>query len=461
MIIILFSLLLIILSYFLFKKKNRNKNKKILNDKSFLNKTTEDNNEESVKNKELEEKERKKKEEENFKMKELEKKEKEKILMKYLSKKENPSKYLIEEEKESKIKLNPLSLQLQLKFNFKCDKNDNLYINEDTNKIIILHELSNKNIGILFSSKLGIYSINTFKLICNITPNVNVCNLNLINFIELKNNDIIIWSQRTILLFYKLSYKEYKQYQIINEYTLSPYFSYDLYSSYNINSIYQLKNGLLISCNSYGLYFYYKKDNKYILLSKHEISIEVENIIEIKENVLVLIQRYHEPGRGCIIGNRTPGKYHYSISIYNIETKEEKILNKYSKYKYENFSDSGITYLVKNRYLFIRYIDHFFIYDIKQNMKLINKDKENEGGEIIKVLKNEMRINFLCNYFDKFILVRDLFDKKIKIYIFNGESLKYYKDFPFDNKNNGITKLANNDIIMYSSNSFSLLKICN
>ena len=461
MIIILFSLLLIILSYFLFKKKNRNKNKKILNDKSFLNKTTEDNNEESVKNKELEEKERKKKEEENFKMKELEKKEKEKILMKYLSKKENPSKYLIEEEKESKIKLNPLSLQLQLKFNFKCDKNDNLYINEDTNKIIILHELSNKNIGILFPFKLGIYSINTFKLICNITPNVNVRNLNLINFIELKNNDIIIWSQRTILLFYKLSYKEYKQYQIINEYTLSPYFSYDLYSSYNINSIYQLKNGLLISCNSYGLYFYYKKDNKYILLSKHEISIEVENIIEIKENVLVLIQRYHEPGRGCIIGNRTPGKYHYSISIYNIETKEEKILNKYSKYKYENFSDSGITYLVKNRYLFIRYIDHFFIYDIKQNMKLINKDKENEGGEIIKVLKNEMRINFLCNYFDKFILVRDLFDKKIKIYIFNGESLKYYKDFPFDNKNNGITKLANNDIIMYSSNSFSLLKICN
>ena len=394
-------------------------------------------------------------------MKELEKTEKEKILMKYLSKKENPSKYLIEEEKESKIKLNPLSLQLQLKFNFKFDKNDNLYINENTNKIIILHELSNKNIGILFPFKLGIYSINTFKLICNITPNVNVCNLNLINFIELKNNDIIIWSQRTILLFYKLSYKEYKQYQIINEYTLSPYFSYDLYSSYNINSIYQLKNGLLISCNSYGLYFYYKKDNKYILLSKHEISIEVENIIEIKENVLVLIQRYHEPGRGCIIGNRTPGKYHYSISIYNIETKEEKILNKYSKYKYENFSDSGITYLVKNRYLFIRYIDHFFIYDIKQNMKLINKDKENEGGEIIKVLKNEMRINFLCNYFDKFILVRDLFDKKIKIYIFNGESLKYYKDFPFDNKNNGITKLANNDIIMYSSNSFSLLKICN
>lgn len=459
MIIILFSLLLIILSYFLFKKKNRNKNKKILNDKSFLNKTTEDNNKESVKNKELEEKERKKKEEEKFKMKELEKTEKEKILMKYLSKKENPSKYLIEEEKESKIKLNPLSLQLQLKFNFKFDKNDNLYINENTNKIIILHELSNKNIGILFPFKLGIYSINTFKLICNITPNVNVCNLNLINFIELKNNDIIIWSQRTILLFYKLSYKEYKQYQIINEYTLSPYFSYDLYSSYNINSIYQLKNGLLISCNSYGLYFYYKKDNKYILLSKHEISIEVENIIEIKENVLVVIQRYHEPGRGCIIGNRTPGKYHYSISIYNIETKEEKILNKYSKYG--NFSDSGITYLVKNRYLFIRYIDHFFIYDIKQNMKLINKDKENEGGEIIKVLKNEMSINFLCNYFDKFILVRDLFDKKIKIYIFNGESLKYYKDFPFDNKNNGITKLANNDIIMYSSNSFSLLKICN
>ena len=40
----------------------------------------------------------------------------------------------------------------------------------------------------------------------------------------------------------------------------------------------------MASCNSYGLKFYKKEKNEYILESKYNIEYEAENIIEIKEN---------------------------------------------------------------------------------------------------------------------------------------------------------------------------------
>ena len=44
----------------------------------------------------------------------------------------------------------------------------------------------------------------------------NNSNCKLMNFLELNDTDIVIWTSK-VALFYKFSQKEYKLYQIINE----------------------------------------------------------------------------------------------------------------------------------------------------------------------------------------------------------------------------------------------------
>ena len=97
-------------------------------------------------------------------------------------------------------------------------------------------------------------------------------------------------------------------------------------------------------------------------------------------------------------------------------------------------------------------------------MKLINKNedlydkKENPYG-IIESLKDEFKIDFFCNYIDNLILVNDLLEDKVKIYIFKDETLKFYHDFPIDSKYiKGIIKLKNNDFIIYSHSKLEVLK---
>ena len=141
------------------------------------------------------------------------------------------------------------------------------------------------------------------------------------DFIEMKDSDLVLCTNKMIL-FYKLYGKEYKLNQVISR-------------NYEINSLYELSNGNLVSCGSFGMEIYYKnkEKNEYILLSKHNISDKYEycfgyqmlgvlKIIEIKLNELILLKRYSKLRR-C---SRDSTFYDYSISIYNSDNKNEKIL---------------------------------------------------------------------------------------------------------------------------------------
>ena len=205
-----------------------------------------------------------------------------------------------EEAKSFFININPLSLQLKLTMTFVDTKKEEYSYPP---MITFIHKLKNNNIGIIFNHNyLSIYSSNTFKLIYSIKPTKNNIIMNevkyfdLSGFIELKNNDLLLWTSK-IIIIYKQSKESYKLLQVINEFKQGTnYIEYDSdddseTESYNLNSLHELRNGLLVSCNSYGLKFYSKNNDKYNLISKHKIEYNVENILEIKENNLILFQK--------------------------------------------------------------------------------------------------------------------------------------------------------------------------
>jgi len=175
------------------------------------------------------------------------------------------------DEKENKT----LSFALNNKLNF----NDR--------KIIKIKELSNNRIGILFVHLLSIYSSKTFKKINEIKldntlfknsekdeKNSDNKNEIVIDFIELKNLDLVLWTTKATILFYNLSDTNYSLFQTIKENIQKEekeeeeYFHMERFYSnnkdvYNINSIYQLSNGNIVSCNTNGIKIYSKKNDKY------------------------------------------------------------------------------------------------------------------------------------------------------------------------------------------------------
>ena len=85
------------------------------------------------------------------------------------------------------------------------------------------------------------------------------------------------------MLFYKLTNKRYEFYQKIRENSI-------FHLIYTINSIHELKNNNLISCNSSGLNIYSKEKNKYNLIEKHSLKEYFFNLIELNNNKLILMQ---------------------------------------------------------------------------------------------------------------------------------------------------------------------------
>ena len=178
----------------------------------------------------------------------------------------------------------------------------------DKKRIIKIKELSNGRIGILFEDSLLIENIKTSKKIDEIKlPVIMHYDEGIFDFIELKNSELILWSSETIYV-YQIIDDKYNLYQNINESKeekekrkqneIDSYFG-SKHKKYEINSIYELSNGNLVSCNSYGLKIYIKNNEKYILESKHDMEIDVRKIIEINNNQLILFQRYHYFWWGC------------------------------------------------------------------------------------------------------------------------------------------------------------------
>ena len=343
--------------------------------------------------------------------------------------------------------------------------------NFENSKILKIKELSNKRIGILLNDSLSIYYINNFKKSEEIElPIVNGYSNDerIFDFIELKNSDLVLWAPDKILL-YKISENKYQLYQTIKDLEepkkikdLDEDFYYGSNKKkYQINSVYELSNGNLVCCNSFGLTIYKRNNDKYELDSKHEMELDVRKIIEINPNQLILFQRYHYFYWMCSRNNFS--SHTYAISIYDIET---KTLNKLASNKVTKNDYYGYTlfsFLVKKGFLLVRYGNRIDIYDIKNNMNLINHDQEDmvkieeKFYGNFKILKDDMDIIFLCDYSDDLFIAKNAGDTA-RIYKFEDNSVKYVKEFPFQLEDlEEIIKLKNNVLLMYSKKKLMFL----
>ena len=119
--------------------------------------------------------------------------------------------------------------------------------------------------------------------------------------------------------------------------------------------------------------------------------------------------------------------------------------------------------MIKDGKFLVRYGNRIDIYDIKNNMLLLNHDQndmiknENNYYGNYKILKDEMDIIFLCDYDDNLIITKNK-ENKVRIYTLKDNTLKYVKDFPFEQEDlNEIIKLKNGTLLMYSRNELILL----
>jgi len=289
------------------------------------------------------------------------------------------------------------------------------------NDIIILHELSNKKFGVLCNYFLLIYSLNNFKLLqiieqdCKSINENNITNFELIDFIELKNGNLVLWNRREILIN-KFIRQKYELDQKINEFkqgTKRVKYSTTFERNhiyYNISCVYELLNNNLISGNSYGLKIYQIKDDKYTLIKTLETDIDVEYIIQIKPHLLILFEKDFTAGHGC-----GAGYYSHLIFFYDINKEEETIINNDC---FDNRSKPSLNILIKDNYLLDRYNGCFDIYNI-ENMEKINTDYMNIEEKYYdwsdSKLKKEMDIDLLCDYFYNLFLAKNNRDDKIKI----------------------------------------------
>ena len=367
-----------------------------------------------------------------------------------------------------------------------ANSDDLFFFNQNKNKnknIIAIKEISKNYIGILLdNNSFSIYNTKTFNKINEIKFNVpkseeknknNYYRENdeeiVYNFIVLKNSDLVFWTIKRIF-FYKLSgnENEYVLYKTMEEtYENSQKEDFDFYFGRNysnldepiINSVYELKNGNLITCISTCMKIYTKKNENYTFLSKLDTDTEIKKVFEVKPNQIILMQKNYEAGGHC---SQTYYCIHtFSLSLYDIEKNLLTKLNKFEERVSLKYND--ISFFNNDKYLFIKYGGFKFdIFDINQNMQSINSNNEIIQLKTIEeiygffrkrtfnVVIEELNIRFLCNYNNDLFFAKDL-NGNIKLYKFKGKSFEFYQDFPLSTKDIiGIIKLKDNKLIMYS-----------
>ena len=393
-----------------------------------------------------------------------------------IEKKDNNS---ISTNENEKKKNKSLSFTLSNKLNF------------DDKKIITVKELSNNRLGILFVNLLSIYSSKTFKKINEIKLDNTLSQKSekdenehenkkeiVIDFIELKNLDLVLWTTNATIRFYKIADNNYTLSQTINENIQKEekeehFYRERFYSNnkdvYHINAIYQLENGNILSCNTNGIKIYCKKNDKYELDLNYPMDIEVMYAIEIKSNQLILLQVNFVSGGFC------SQSYHctltYSVSLFDINNRKSSCLSEFE----ENVAlrNNEISFFRSNDLLFVKFGQFKFeIYDINQNMKSLNQNNEIIGIDKINEfigfcrlvsfvkIKDEMNINFLCNYSEDLFFAKDA-KNNIKLYHFKDKAFESYQDFPLSKAEiRGMIKLKNNSIVMYLYNEIMVVSEC-
>ena len=227
------------------------------------------------------------------------------------------------EEIEKKFKQPNLEKKFTIRLNFE----------EKDNQIYSVYELSEKRIAVLDRNltNVKIYSLKTGNIINKINKE------NIEKIIELKNKDIVLNSSHEIYIYKLLPNKNYELYQTINEFNQGTnimkklVFRREKFEYYNINSVYEMMNGDLVSCNSYGLKIYKKEENGLYKISiMKELGEEAENV-------------------SC-----TFHYYDFKIFKFDIENQELTKINESSMN--DRHYGSGVPYisylLYNNKYLF-------------------------------------------------------------------------------------------------------------
>lgn len=336
----------------------------------------------------------------------------------------------------------PNIFQLNLKINLNYSFIEKKFIFID-----IIHELSNQRIGILSDFLLLIYSLNTFKQIDIIRIKENELSTKpfiefystysyfddtIKNFIELYNGDIIIYTSK-IILIYELTKKGYKFLQKINGYNqgTTKYINDNfLLGYYCLYSVHEFKdNNNFVSCNSYGLKFYTKQNDKYVLISKYNFEEEIIDLIEIKDNIFILIQKKVDLNfyffKGLIVHTD-----YYAINLYDFENK--KVIKKNIINLSSNPLNEEKYFLFKNEYFIFNYDQICHIYNLKNNFELES---------------HYYNMRLINKFFgDLFIFYDKKKDERILYKLKNGK-LIYYETFPFQNKD--IIILNNRKLISY------------
>ena len=358
------------------------------------------------------------------------------------------------EEKE--LNKNPNSFQLILKVNLDISSYKRSYFEF----LMKIHKLSNNTIGLLFHKKLIIVSLKSFQIIKIIEPNYQQSNSPLcciigndfIDFIELENSNIVIWTSNDFLIYDK----NYNLIQKIDEYAQKNKcqrkdYDYGTVNYYEINSMSELKNEKLISCNSYGLKFY-EKDNegKYNLILNEKMEIDANSLIEIKPNILIILHKHFDETFGD-----DEGEVKYLISKYNFETKSLKNLF-YIRTSNMVIEPHIINYITSNKYLYMCYGYTMDIFDLENNLETI--DIKNDFYEykndyflgIRRMMKEEKGISkVLANYTDTLFFGKD--NKGTKLYHFINNNLNVHYEFDYKCIIEVIV-LKDNDFLLCSSN---------
>ena len=367
-------------------------------------------------------------------------------------KREKEKRYKEEEAEETIIKI-PINEELKYRKGELCNEiiEESIIINKSKfekqfsihfkNLIDKVYELSNKRIAVLddYNEEIKIYSLKSGNLINKITHEF------ISNIVELKNKDLVINSTTSIYL-YKLIQENYELYQTIDEFkqktfTICPGFlgqkQVKIDNYYNLNSIYQLKNGDLVSCNSYGIKIY-KKDNKgkYKLSLIEKINEGIENAIEIKKNVLFLFCKYFE--------RPIPSFFHVVLEIYKYDIEKKEFIKLSRNYVRDvDFYDSfgNFSYLVNNNYLLVRSGLTIEVYN--KEAELIYKSNYEQSGENNLPIKD-----FYCNYKNNIFIARNG-NNKIKMITYKSKNFQEITSFLFTKEYiAGIIKTTDNKFII-------------
>ena len=196
--------------------------------------------------------------------------------------------------------------------------------------ILKIKQINESRILILYYKFFEVYNIKTGQIISTIKKKLESYDPRFFDscykdFIELKSKDLILWSRGKIFYYkktgnnYKLSQVIYEVEQQKNKWVLCQIGEVDIYNLYNII---ELDNNILLSCNSIGLKIYNYIENKYKLINVFPMFLDVENVIQLRENNFLVIHHYIYSSADC-----HPLTYHkFGLSLFDLKSNITKKL---------------------------------------------------------------------------------------------------------------------------------------